>query len=55
MERFDMSVPAVLVLGALARSASAAVASTFTAPAAACVVRFWCPRQSTDVTAHQPH
>ncbi|KAH0838655.1 phosphoesterase family-domain-containing protein [Lanmaoa asiatica] len=30
-----MSVPAVLVLGALAKSASAAVASTFTAPAAA--------------------
>lgn len=32
-----MSVPAVLVLGALAKSASAAVAPTFTAPAAACV------------------
>lgn len=32
-----MSVPAVLVIGALAKTAFAAVASTFTAPAAACV------------------
>ena len=35
---WGISVPAVLFFGAFAKSAFAAIASTFTAPAAACVV-----------------